>query len=116
MNFESEERKIVFGLAIVVLILLIVFPVVAHRCMVKHREDLNQDTMKEKYGSLYQNVRDKDSDSLRFTMYFCFRRMAFAAIIVFLKDYLMYQIMAADLSIMCILVFYVGVLPMTNKV
>ena len=66
-----------------------VFPVIAHRCLVKHKNNLGKDEVKVKYGSLYQNVRADNGESLRFTLYFCMRRLVFAGIIVLLKDYLM---------------------------
>ena len=70
--------------------------------------------MQDGYGSLYQNVRTDKPHSLRFTLYFCLRRFAFALIIVMLTDSLVLQILAADACILGMLSFYIAGLPMSD--
>ena len=52
--------------------------------------------------------------SLRFTLWFCTRRLVFAIVIVmFAKGGVVLQIMTADCAVMCMLAFYIK-LPMQN--
>ena len=68
----------------------------------------------DKYGSLYQNVNHEKSYSLRFTLYFCIRRLIFAFAIIVLRFSIVFQILATDLAVMGMLTFYVSELPMVD--
>ena len=63
---------------------LILFPVLQYRFLLRKHKELEQGFVKEKYGSLYQNVEHEKRRALRFTLYFCMRRFCFALTICFL--------------------------------
>lgn len=63
---------------------------------------------------MYQNVNVEKSHSLRFTLYFCLRRIIFAFAIIVLKDAVIIQILVTDLTVMGMLSFYVAGLPMID--
>ena len=45
---------------------------------------MEEEATKDRYGSLYQNVNTDKTRFLRFTLYFCLRRLLFAFVINFL--------------------------------
>ena len=81
----STEDIIAFSIGLGTLAYLVLFPILQHRFLLKKRLELGEPATKEKYGSLYTNVSHWSRHSLRFTLYFCARRFAFALIIVVLQ-------------------------------
>ena len=114
-KFDSNEELITFMIGVVTVTYLVCFPIIQYRFLLRKHESLGEDFVKEKYGSLYTNVQHEKRHALRFTLYFCMRRFAFALVICFLKESLVLQILAADMAILGMLSFYVGGLPMSDK-
>ena len=80
-DFNSKEGIVNFTIAVLTLIVLVVFPILALKCLLKNKSELGKTTMMNKYGSLYQNIDPTRSIALRFTTYFCARRLVFAILI-----------------------------------
>ena len=83
-KFDSSEGIVTFIIGLITLTYLILFPILANRFIIKKKEILGGEHAIEKYGSLYQNVDYMRTSSLRFTLWFCLRRLAFAMTIVIL--------------------------------
>ena len=103
-----------FILGLVALIYLVAFPIISLRYLLKNRDKLETPAIRLKYGSLYQNVDPSRPVALRFTMYFCVRRLAFALLICILSDNLNGQVMIADFAILAMLIFYTANMPMKD--
>ena len=86
-----------------------------HKFLLKHKDELHAHKFKHKYSSLYSNVQYHKVEALRFTLYFCFRRLIFAIIIIFFRNSIVLQVFAADFTILGMLIFYVSSLPMSDK-
>ena len=86
-----------------------------HKFLLKHKDELHTQKFKHKYSSLYSNVQYHKVEALRFTLYFCFRRLIFAIIIIFFRNSIVLQVFAADFTILGMLIFYVSSLPMSDK-
>ena len=86
-----------------------------HKFLMKHKDELHTQKFKHKYSSLYSNVQYHKVEALRFTLYFCFRRLIFAIIIIFFRNSIVLQVFAADFTILGMLIFYVSSLPMSDK-
>ena len=86
-----------------------------HKFLLKHKDELHMQKFKHKYSSLYSNVQYHKVEALRFTLYFCFRRLIFAIIIIFFRNSIVLQVFAADFTILGMLIFYVSSLPMSDK-
>ena len=114
-SLGSSEELTTFAIGIGTVSYLVLFPILQYRFLLKKQASLGEDTVKEKYESLYQNVDYYKKRALRFTLYFCMRRFAFAAIINFLGKSLVSQILAADFAVLGMLSFYLG-LPMSNRI
>ena len=113
-KFDSSEGIVTFVVGLLALTYLILFPVLSHRYLLKKQEVLGGETAREKYGALFQNVDYMRAGSLRFTLWFCARRLAFAfAVVILAHGGVVLQILAADLAVMCMLCFYTS-LPMQN--
>ena len=85
-DFDKEGGKMNFILGLVALIYLVAFPIISLRYLLKNRDKLETPAIRLRYGSLYQNVDPSRPVALRFTMYFCVRRLAFALLICILSD------------------------------
>lgn len=112
--FETTEDKIDFFVVVLLLIYLVAFPFVQNNFLMKRFGEIDKEKTK-RYASLYENVNIEKKNSLRFTFNFCARRFAIAIIIVFLEDYIVFQIIAADIAVMAILSFYVAEKPMVDS-
>ena len=86
-----------------------------HKFLMRHKDELHTQKFKHKYSSLYSNVQYHKVEALRFTLYFCFRRLIFAIIIIFFRNSIVLQVFAADFTILGMLIFYVSSLPMSDK-
>ena len=86
-----------------------------HKFLMKHKDELHTQKFKHKYASLYSNVQYHKVEALRFSLYFCFRRFIFAIIIIFFRNSIVLQVLAADFTILGMLIFYVSGLPMSDK-
>ena len=106
-SFEDSESTTNFFLSLAFLSALILFPILQHCFLVKHQPNLEKEEMVDKYGSLYQNVKTEKTHFLRFTLYFCLRRLAFAFVISFLQESVVLQILVADFSVLGMLAFYI---------
>lgn len=111
-SFNNSEDTINFVGGLVTIVILILFPIMSHRFLLKNKKKLGDKEFREKYSSLYTNVRYENSTSLRFTLYFCLRRLAFAFAIIAVKDSLVLQILISDFAVLSMLCFYVGTKPM----
>lgn len=83
LSGSSSEEYVSFFFGLATLAYLILFPILQYRFLCRKHKELDQVVVKEKYGSLYQNVRHEKRAALRFTLYFCMRRFCFAVAICF---------------------------------
>lgn len=75
--------------SIFALIALVAFSFFVLIFMEKNKGKLSKPEFMAKYGALYVTVEyDSHKEALKYGWYFCIRRLAFAAIIVFLSDFL----------------------------
>ena len=86
VEFESTEGLINLIVAILLVSSLVIFPFAQHKFLLKNQAKLKTLRYIDKYGSLYQNVNVEKRHALRFTLYFCLRRLIFAFAIIVLKD------------------------------
>ena len=114
-SLGSSEEAVTFAVGIGTTLYLILFPILQYRFLQRKQSTLGEDTVLEKYESLYQNVDHFKRQALRFTLYFCVRRFAFALTIVFLEMSIVAQVMAADVAVLGMLAFFLG-LPMKNRI
>lgn len=80
-DFDSNEGIVNFTIAVLTLIVLVGFPILSIKCLLKNKSELEKTAMINKFGSLYQNIDPTRSIALRFTTYFCIRRLVFAIVI-----------------------------------
>lgn len=62
------------------------FPVLALAFVLVNFKKLETPFIRNRYGSLYQNVDPTRKVALRFTFYFCLRRIVFAFVICMLTQ------------------------------
>ena len=85
-DFASDDGWINFILSVLTLVYLVAFPILSLRYLLKNKAQLEKPRMIQKYGALYQNVNPTSSVALRFTTYFCARRLVFAILICLLSS------------------------------
>ena len=91
------------------------FSVFTYVFMQKNKEKLPDPDFIAKYGSLYASVEyESHKEALKYTWYFCIRRIAFAAMIAFLSDYLVIQILLLTELGLLMASWGVAETPMTN--
>ena len=86
MGEFDTEGTFNFVISILTLIYLVSFPIWSLCYLLKNFAKLETPAMQLKYGTLYQNVDPKRPVALRFTLYFCVRRLVFALLIVLLSE------------------------------
>ena len=91
------------------------FPVFALAFVLVNFKKLETPFIRNRYGSLYQNVDPTRKVALRFTFYFCLRRIVFAFVICMLTQSLVLQVMIADFAILALLSYYTRVKPMKDS-
>lgn len=114
-KFSDSEYATTFGIGLLMLAYLILFPILQHKFLMKKFEKLGEETYHDKYGSIYMNVDHGRRHSLRFTLYFCIRRLTFALAIILLKGCLVAQILVADFAVLSMIIFYVSNMPMSDR-
>ena len=87
-SWDKEGSTLNFTLGVLVLIYLVAFPILSLRYLLTNRHKLETPAIQRKYGSLYENVDPTRPAALRFTTYFCVRRLVFALLICLLSDQL----------------------------
>ena len=102
-------------LAIITIIYLVIFPIFSLWFVLRYFKVLKTPRMLNKYGSFYQNVDPTRKVALRFTFYFCLRRLVFAMVICLVTNSLVVQVMIADFTILALLSFYSRIRPMKNE-
>ena len=102
-------------LAIITIIYLVIFPIFSLWFVLRYFKILSTPRMLNKYGSFYQNVDPTRKVALRFTFYFCLRRLVFAMVICLVTNSLVVQVMIADFTILALLSFYSRIRPMKNE-
>lgn len=111
----AQDGYFNFFVAIATAIYLLAFPIFSLRFLLRNKDKLETPALNDKYGSLYQNVDPRRSVALRFTTYFCMRRLVFAGLICLATQSLVIQVMIADFAILAMLVFYTSNLPMKDS-
>ena len=114
-NNWGDEQALHSGLAIITVIYIVLFPVFSLCFVLRNFKHLQKPIMRNKYGSFYQNVDPTRKVALRFTFYFCLRRVVFAMVICFMTHSLVFQVMVADFAILALLSFYTRIKPMKDE-
>ena len=84
-EFDDKEGKLNFAISILTLVYLVTFPILSLWYLLKNLHRLEKPEMKQSVGTLYENVDPTRPVALRFTLYFCYRRLAFALLICLLS-------------------------------
>ena len=96
INLAIKESSTVWNVtwSSVAIFLLICFSVFTYYFMQWNKTKLTEPGFMARYGSLYASVEyDSHKEALKYTWYFCIRRLAFAALIAFFSDWLVIQVL-----------------------
>lgn len=98
-------------------LVLFLFPIQMVRFLLNRREELYKQVNRQRYGSLYQNVDVyKGPVAISYSFYFCLRRLIFALIVTHSFRTIVMQVFWIDFLTTALLVYYIQVLPMEDKI
>ena len=103
--------------AITILLLAIAFIVLAYLNLERmyYKGSLSKAETKAKYDSIYANVDYWNPKALYNTSFFLARRLVLAFVIVYAARSLVLQVMIADVLSTALLIYYIQVMPMMDK-
>ena len=113
-DFESTKGVTDFIVACLLIIVLLAYPLWIFRFLRKRKQELSDPEMRKKFDSVYQNVDVDKTNALQHTSYFLWRRILFAAIIVYGYSSIVLQVLIADILSTLLLAFYLAVRPMVD--
>ena len=116
INLGDSKGRIDLAVAIFILIYASVLPFFVLWHLRRKSENMPEADFKIKYDSLYANQDYHNKRALPMTTYFLLRRLAFAAIIAYLGFSIVLQVLLADILSTGLLIFYIVVRPMYDKV
>ncbi len=94
---------------------IFIFPIVALLLLIKLREKLENTTYKNRFGSLYLNLKTTSNYYMISTFIFLMRRLIFACMIVFMDQSQLYQILANIAISLTVVVYLLLIKPIENK-
>ena len=98
-------------------VFLLSFPFLTFRFLHSNQSRLDQQEVRDRFDSLYQNVDvNKGPAAFSFTLYFCLRRLLFAYVIGNILQTIVLQILLFDLVSTCMLCYFMTARPMMDKV
>lgn len=85
--------------------------------MIRNIDSLPGAELRQKYGALYQNVDVyKGPIAVSYSFYFCLRRLLFAYIVTQVFHTIVFQVFLLDFLTTSLLVYYLQVRPMVDRV
>lgn len=97
-SWTNSVTSLNTNLAILLMILLIVYPILIQCFLHNRREQLRKRNFRKKYGSAYDGLKEKDNKYLYYPLIFYSRRVLLPMIVLYYHDIMMTQYITVTMS------------------